>query len=81
MIKVILKLACCLVFIYGNGFSQIFDEQISSPKFKEQIRLNNIKFVIGWSYNISDSLLNLKGVKYSFERFDKFGNRVEEALY
>ena len=81
MNKVYKFIFVCSVLVYGNAFSQIFDEQISSPRLKEQIRINNIKFVIGWSYNISDSLLNLKGVKYSFERFDKFGNRVEEALY
>jgi len=62
-------------------FAQLVDKDIFGIKHKELIKKNNVRFVLGWTYEYNNGKQERIGKKSSFEKFDKEGNLIEEVYY
>lgn len=74
-------LLIALMLLELQGFSQAFDQDIVTKADKESIKKNNIRFIMGWTYEYVNNVQSRQGKKSSFEKFDKEGNLIEEVFY
>lgn len=74
----------CLFLLLAFSFviqAQVVNVENYSPKHRALIKKNNIRFIIGWSYQYKNGVQAQYGSKSSFQKFDKEGNVVEEVAY
>lgn len=74
-------LVVVFVLLTSVAYSQAFDQEIITKAVKEKIRNNNIRFVMGFTYEFVNNVQSRQGKKSSFEKFDKEGNLIEEVFY
>jgi hypothetical protein len=77
----IIRLLIILVAMPFISAAQVVSIENYSNNMRSLIKKNNVRFIIGWTYQYSGKQLNRYGAKSSFQKFDKEGYVIEEVSY